>query len=255
MTRLPPTQQPSDEAVRWFQDQLADWFIENRREFPWRHTSSSYAIIIAEVLLQRTTAKAVSDFLPGFLARYPDWRTLASTRIGELEDALQPLGLWRRRAASLRRLAAAMIGSAGELPAYAGIAMLPGVGQYIANAVALAVRNEKRPLLDSNMARVLERFFGPRQLADIRYDPYLQTLAHTVVDVPEPRDLNWAVLDFAALVCRARAPKCSACPLQQKCRSSSALQPSPSLAPTISPRSSARSSPQDLPAVSRALGS
>jgi len=63
------------------------------------------------------------------------------------------------------------------------------------------------------MARVLERYFGPRKLADIRYDPYLQKLAHRVVDCEAPAAVNWAILDLAALVCKARGPRCSQCPL------------------------------------------
>lgn len=67
------------------------------------------------------------------------------------------------------------------------------------------------------MARVLERFFGPRQLVDIRYDPYLQTLARQTVDPEIPQQYNWAVLDLAALVCTPRKPKCEVCPLSQRC--------------------------------------
>ncbi len=74
------------------------------------------------------------------------------------------------------------------------------------------------PLLDVNMSRVLERFFGPREMSDIRYDPYLQDLAYRVVDIPEPQEINWAILDFAAAVCKARTPICEGCPLNEKCK-------------------------------------
>ncbi|MFM7022382.1 MAG: hypothetical protein ACKOXB_05350 [Flavobacteriales bacterium] len=76
------------------------------------------------------------------------------------------------------------------------------MGQYISNAVELVVYNKPSPLIDVNMARVLERFFGPRKMADIRYDPYLQELAYKVVNHKNAKEVNWAILDFAALVCR-----------------------------------------------------
>jgi hypothetical protein len=59
-------------------------------------------------------------------------------------------------------------------------------GQYIANAVLLLCHGEPQPLLDVNMARVLERVFGPKKLADIRYDPYLQQLAMRIVQCKKP---------------------------------------------------------------------
>jgi A/G-specific adenine glycosylase len=93
---------------------------------------------------------------------------------------------------------------------------LPGIGQYIANAVLLFCHGEAQPLLDANMARVLERYFGPRRLADIRYDPYLQVLAKRVVSCGDPISMNWAILDFASFVCALR-PKCEACPLKEAC--------------------------------------
>jgi A/G-specific adenine glycosylase len=95
--------------------------------------------------------------------------------------------------------------------------VLPGVGQYIANAILLFCHGEAQPLLDVNMARVLERVFGPRKLADIRYDPYLQELAFNVVQCKKARELNWAILDLAATICPARNPRCNICPLEPIC--------------------------------------
>jgi len=71
--------------------------------------------------------------------------------------------------------------------------------------------------MDVNMARVLERFFGPRKLADIRYDPYLQKLARDILPRKGAKEFNWAVLDFAALVCRTRQPLCPTCTLRTRC--------------------------------------
>jgi A/G-specific adenine glycosylase len=98
------------------------------------------------------------------------------------------------------------------------IEKLPNIGQYIANAILLLCHGEPQPLLDVNMARVLERFFGPRTLADIRYDPYLQSLAKAVVNSSDPVLINWAILDHATLICRISGPLCSGCPLSSKCK-------------------------------------
>ena len=117
----------------------------------------------------------------------------------------------------LKRLAEAVNQRGGHLPSERGeIEALPGVGQYVANAIELIRWGRPRPLLDANMARVLERYFGPRKLADIRYDPYLQQLAHDVVDCDVSLTLNWAILDLASLVCRSQ-PACFRCPLWRRC--------------------------------------
>jgi A/G-specific adenine glycosylase len=95
---------------------------------------------------------------------------------------------------------------------------LPGIGQYIASAILLFSSGAKEPLLDVNMARVLERCFSPRKLVDIRYDPWLQALARMVVDHKQSAEINWAVLDLAAAYCSTRQPDCVACPLRKCCR-------------------------------------
>jgi len=64
---------------------------------------------------------------------------------------------------------------------------------------------------------VLERFFGSRKMADIRYDPYLQDLAKKIVQLKKAKEINWAILDFATLICQPRNPLCEKCPLCINC--------------------------------------
>ena len=94
---------------------------------------------------------------------------------------------------------------------------LPGVGQYIASAILTFCHNKPEPLLDVNMARVIERFFGPRELADIRYDPYLQAITGNIIQQENGKALNWAILDFSALVCKRQKPLCEKCPIVESC--------------------------------------
>jgi A/G-specific adenine glycosylase len=206
-------------SLTWFQQRIRSWFLDCGRSFPWRNRSAScYQRVIAEVLLQRTRAEMVASVFPAFVRRFPSWRILAAARKADLRTLLTPLGLWRRKAASIQRLSKEISRRHGRLPrAREEIESLPGVGQYIANAILLFCQDEPEALLDVNMARVLERFFGPRKLADIRYDPYLQELAHEIIPKKGAREFNWAVLDFGALVCRARQPLCATCVLRTRC--------------------------------------
>ena len=207
-------------AIHRFRTQMLDWYRGHGRRFPWRKRSASnYKKIIAEVLLQRTRAETVAEFFPVFVARYPSWSRLAAASDNELKSLIRPLGLWRRRSTVLTNLAREMVKRNGRFPKdRESLETLPGVGQYIANSVLLLCHNKPQPLLDTNMARVLERYFGPRKLRDIRYDPYLQRLATLVIDCPDSTTVNWAILDYAASTCSIRRPKCDHCNLAPDCR-------------------------------------
>lgn len=204
----------------WFRKKLLGWYGKSGRHFPWRNKScTKYQLIITEVLLQRTRAEVVADFYPSFIRKFPSWRVLASAKEKELQGFLRPLGLWRQRAASIKKLSSEMARRNGRFPkTRAELEGIPGIGQYIANSVLLMCHNQREPLLDVNMARVLERFFGPRKLADIRDDPYLQKLARDVLPRRRFKEFNWAILDFAAEVCKARNPTCRICSLNSRCK-------------------------------------
>lgn len=211
---------PAAKEIAWFRRKLLSWFRSNGRTFPWREESAGdYVKIVSEVLLQRTRAEVVAAFLPNFIERFPSWDRLAIATEDDLRQYLQPIGLWRRRAASLEKLAGEMAKRGGLFPrTREEIEQLPNVGQYIANAILLFCHREPQPLLDVNMARVLERFFGPRKLADIRYDPYLQSLAKAVVSSKNPAAINWAILDHATLICKISNPLCHTCPVVDQCQ-------------------------------------
>ena len=202
-----------------FRSRLLQWFEDHGRKFPWRKASlSKYQYVISEILLQRTRAETVANFFPRFIDEFPSWKKIDSSNVARLQLYLQPIGLWRQRASSIKALAKAMVQANRRLPkARKEIEALPGVGQYITNAILLLCHGEAQPLLDGNMARVLERVFGPRKLADIRYDPYLQQLAFRVVQCDKSKELNWAILDLAASICLQREPRCNICPLESMC--------------------------------------
>lgn len=154
-----------------------------------------------------------------FFGRYPTWKALAGATVADIERTLRPIGLSKQRAPRLQALASVLAKRGGRFPTeQAAISELPGVGQYVANAVMLFCHGNASPLVDVNMARVIERVFGSRRLADIRYDEYLQTLATEFVRHREAEAVNWAMLDLAALVCKPRNPCCYSCPLRDVCR-------------------------------------
>jgi A/G-specific adenine glycosylase len=213
-------QTPTQHRISELQKFLLAWYKTNGRIFPWRKKGlSNYQLVIAEVLLQRTKAETVAKFFEQFIKDYPDWKSLVGANVKDIETYLKPIGLYRQRSVRLQNLAKEMVKRNGRLPKdRKELESIPFMGQYIANAVELVIFNQPSPLIDVNMARVIERFFGPRKMADIRYDPFLQAIAYQLVDHENAKEINWAILDYAALVCKARKPECEGCDLRNECK-------------------------------------
>jgi A/G-specific adenine glycosylase len=205
--------------IRAFQEAMLAWYDKEGRKFPWREGGlTSFQFVLTEILLQRTKAETINKFYPIFFSCYQSWEEIIASGQEHLEEVLRPIGLFRQRASRLYKLALEMLKRKGIFPNdRVELEAIPFMGQYIANAVEVFLFNIPAPLLDVNMARVLERVFKARTLSDIRYDPYLQQLAQKIVDHPRLQEINWAILDHAALVCTIRLPKCAKCPVNSIC--------------------------------------
>ena len=215
------------ERIPWLRRRLLSWFKRNGRSFPWRDPERTpYEVVVAEILLQRTTAAGVARTYAGFLERYPSWEALAQAPLEGLENALRPLGLWRQKAVALQLLAQLIEERGGVVPrSRAELERLPGIGPYTASAVLAIVYGRAEPLLDVNMARFLRRFFGSVELATVGPERWLHALALRLVSGKRSLQINWAVLDCGALVCQARRPRCQECPLRARCQYAGSPRP------------------------------
>ena len=199
---------------------LLSWFDDYGRQLPWRHgTMEPWQVLVVEMLLQQTRAERIAAFVPAFLADFPSLHALAATDEQMLAARLATLGLQNRRSGRLVALARGLLARDGRVPnSKPELESLPGVGPYIAAAYMSTVLQEPEPMVDVNMARVIERLYGPRTLADIRYDPHINGIAHRLIHLSSrPKEFNWAVLDLGAAHCKARSPSCRSCPLLEVC--------------------------------------
>lgn len=204
---------------RQFQKALLRWHEHNERFFPWREAGDPWAVMVAEILLQRTQSAQVEPTYRDFMNRYPTSESLAAASLEAVEKALRPLGL-RKRARLLKAIAGQILEKyKGQVPGdYGSLIDLPGVGRYVANAVLCFGFKDEVAIVDSNVLRVLERYFGLRaSRSRARDDPAVWGFAATLIPRGKAREFNLALLDFEALVCTPRDPRCRQCPLGGDC--------------------------------------
>jgi len=196
---------------------LLAWYDANRRDFPWRRTRDPYAVLVSEVMLQQTQASRVNVAFPAFMRRFPTAADLAAASSRDVLVAWSGLG-YNRRALALQRAAAAVTRS-GWPRDVAGLQALPGIGPYTARAVASLAFHHAVGVVDTNVRRWLTRRFGLRPDAAASD---LQALADALAGAgTDGRTDAWthASMEFGANVCRARTPRCAACPVAGGCPS------------------------------------
>lgn len=198
---------------------LLRWFDAEGRDLPWRRRRDPYAVLVAELLLQRTRADLVPPVYEAFLAAFPDPAALAEATPERVLDVIRPLGL-PARAARLPVLGRELVERhGGRVPRDpASLRALTGVGPYVANAVAAVAYGRRVPLLDPNVIRVLDRVFDRRSARSRpRADRELWAFVAWLLPRRRAADFGLALVDLGALVCRPR-PRCDACPLRGRCR-------------------------------------
>jgi len=215
---MPPV---AAEPLHAFQRRLLAWYRRHQRKLPWRETRDPYKILVSEIMLQQTQVDRVLPKYRQFLQRYPTLRELARARTAELRRLWYPLG-YNVRPLRLRRIAQRAVQEhGGSIPdSYDGLLAMDGIGRYTAGAVLSFAFNKDAPILDTNVARLLSRYFGVRgDLKRAAVRRRLWTLAEAVIPRGKGYAINQAMMDFGALICTARSPKCPACVLRRTCRS------------------------------------
>jgi A/G-specific adenine glycosylase len=204
--------------IAWFRFQLRAWVVDNWRDFPWRQTSDPYAIFVAELLLQKTEATLVVPIYEAFISRYPNFKSLATAPLDEVKILLKPLGLFFRAERLCRAAQIVVRDWDGTLPnSVSELIKLPGVGKYTARSLCANAFGQSQAILDTNVARILERFFGIEGDRVKSRSSLLWQAAERVAPETEVGKWNLTLLDFGATVCTAKNPLCHQCPLREKC--------------------------------------
>jgi A/G-specific adenine glycosylase len=218
-TKSTPSDYPSTARIKWFRQQLSTWGIANRRDYPWRKNTDAYHLLVAESLLQKTDADTVAPIYELFLKHYPTIQDLAAANLEDVTKILKPLGLFFR-AERLQQCAQIVISQYdGKVPDHQKqLLKLPGIGDYTARAIGSQAFNQPLAVLDANVSRILERFFGLQGERVKSRCKILWGAAEAIAPKQDVGTWNLALLDFGALICKAPNPDCDRCPLASRCK-------------------------------------
>jgi A/G-specific adenine glycosylase len=206
----------SADDLRHVRARVLRWYDAEKRDLPWRRTRDPYPVLVSEVMLQQTQASRVIGRFSRFLARFPSVEALASATTAEVLAEWSGLG-YNRRALALQRAAAEVVRAGGWPRDVEGLRRLPGIGPYTARALASLAFGQPVGAVDTNVRRWLVRRFA---VADA--PPAIQQLADALASTgADGRADAWtnASIEFGAVVCRARSPRCDACPIRTGCPS------------------------------------
>lgn len=202
-----------------FSKTLVQWYLQNKRDLPWRQTSNPYYIWLSEIILQQTRVDQGMAYYFKFVERFDTVEKLASASEEEVLKLWQGLGYYSR-ARNLHFSAKYIVNElCGEFPnTYNSIIKLKGVGDYTASAIASICFNEVTAVVDGNVYRVLARYFNiSTPINSTKGIKEFKILAQELIDTKISGTHNQAIMEFGARMCKPQNPDCEICPLNASC--------------------------------------
>ncbi|MDB1086676.1 A/G-specific adenine glycosylase [Streptomyces sp. ACA25] len=200
---------------------VIDWFAAHSRDLPWRRPEAgAWGVMVSEFMLQQTPVNRVLPVYEQWLERWPRPADLAAESPGEAVRAWGRLG-YPRRALRLHGAASAIAERhGGSVPtSHHQLLALPGVGEYTAAAVASFAYGQRHPVLDTNVRRVFTRAVTGKEFPPNATTAAERKLARMLLPEEDATAARWAAatMELGALVCTARKPACTSCPIARLC--------------------------------------
>lgn len=203
-----------------FSRRLLHWHRHHgRHDLPWQKRRTPYRVWVSEIMLQQTRVSTVIPYYTTFMQRFPGIRALADADRDEILHLWSGLGYYAR-ARNLHRAAIRIRDEhGGRFPLEIDELMaLPGIGRSTAGAILALSRNQRHPILDGNVRRVLARHRGiagwPGR-ADISRQ--LWDIADACTPDTGVAEYTQAIMDLGAVICVRSNPHCSDCPVAGDC--------------------------------------
>ena len=202
-----------------FSNTLIYWYLQTKRDLPWRKTRDPYLVWLSEIILQQTRVSQGMSYYLTFSSVFPTVEDLANAEESKVLKMWQGLGYYSR-ARNLHFTAKYVSNElSGVFPtSYKELIKLKGIGDYTASAISSICFDEPAAVVDGNVYRVLSRFFKiETPINSTKGIKEFKDLAQSLLDTTKPGVYNQAIMDFGALQCKPKSPNCYECPMSTNC--------------------------------------
>ncbi|WP_395044551.1 A/G-specific adenine glycosylase [Flavobacterium sp.] len=202
-----------------FSNSLLLWYLQNKRDLPWRNTTNAYPVWLSEIMLQQTRVAQGLPYFLSFMNSFPTVLDLAKANEEHVLKLWQGLGYYSRARNMHKTAQIIAFEFDGNFPNnYNDLLKLKGIGEYTAAAIASFCFNEVVPVVDGNVYRVLSRYFNiETDIASSVARKEFSALAKELIPNNNPALFNQAIMEFGALQCVPKNPKCEICIFNESC--------------------------------------
>jgi len=202
-----------------FSNSLLLWYLQNKRDLPWRNTVNPYPIWLSEIMLQQTRVAQGMPYFLSFMDAFPTIFDLAKADEEQVLKLWQGLGYYSRARNMHKTAQIIAFDFNGNFPNnYNDLLKLKGIGEYTAAAIASFAFNEVVPVVDGNVYRVLARYFDVEtDIASSSARKEFTALAKELIPNDNPALFNQAIMEFGALQCVPKNPNCEICIFNTSC--------------------------------------
>ena len=198
------------------------WYDNSKRNLPWRVSKKStkklYYRLLSEFMLQQTQVKTVIPYFKKFIIKFKTLESLSKANETQILKMWEGLGYYRRARNLLASAKLLVKELNSKLPnSLKDIKKLPGVGDYTANALMGFIHNYPTIALDGNVKRVFARYLNKKE-SKINYEKLIESNKKNLFITNRNSDFVEALMEFGALICKPKDPKCSQCCLNKSCR-------------------------------------
>lgn len=205
---------------------LLNWYNVHRRDLPWRgdFPRDPYKVWVSEIMLQQTKVEAVKPYYDSWMEQFPTMKALADASQDDVLRQWQGLGYYSR-ARNLHEAVREVVKTyGGKVPSTKKeILSLKGIGEYTAGAILSIAYGEAEVAVDGNVLRVFARLYNiGDNILSLPVKKKITALAEAQIPAEQAGPFNEALMDFGAMVCIPKSPRCSECPLAAYCKAKQA---------------------------------
>ena len=199
------------------------WYDNNKRELPWRKKNSQikreYYTLVSEFMLQQTQVTTVIPYFNNFIKNIPNLTALSKINESKLLKYWEGLGYYSR-ARNLKKTANIVKKNFnGRLPSTIDeLKLLPGIGDYTANAIMAIAFNKSFIPLDGNIERVIKRLLNLKLISQVSKENLIKQKKILGTSI-RGSDYAQALMELGALICKPKNPLCFKCPVKRNCKS------------------------------------